>query len=57
MFVGMVDMRFMSDHVQREVPKPKNNGVVKMLVRGRTFASKNSGIIHPRKTISSLAGP
>lgn len=40
-----------------EVPRPKNKGVVKMMVRGRTFASRKSGIMHPRKTTSSLAGP
>ena len=46
-----------SYHEGKEIPKPKNKGVVNMIVRGRTFARRNSGIIHPRKTISSLAGP
>ena len=39
------------------VPRPKKRGVIKMIVRGRTCAMRNKGIIHPRNTISSEAGP
>ena len=39
------------------VPPPKNSGVVKIIVKGLTPAIRNSGIIHPRNTISSEAGP
>jgi hypothetical protein len=56
--VCMVDMGYnLRWWIQKDVPKPKNKGVVKMIVRERTFASRNSGMMHPRKTISSDAGP
>jgi hypothetical protein len=46
------------DYWERKVlPSPKKRGVTNMIVSGRTRAIRNRGIIHPRNTNSSDAGP
>jgi hypothetical protein len=56
-FVCMVDVCWMLKRESLGIPRPKNSGVVNIIMRGRTCAIRNNGIIHPRNTISSDAGP
>jgi hypothetical protein len=58
MFVRMMNMRYKLEFwFNRVIPSPKKRGVVNMMVSGRTCAIRKRGMIHPRKTISSEAGP